>query len=886
MSDATTYDAFVCHASEDKLRFVDPLLHELDGRGVKFWYDRVEIKLGGNIAARINDGLARSRFGVVVLSPRFWKYWTGEELGALHALEALDPEHRRRIIPVCFEVDHVDVAAKAPLLVGRLGIPAGLGVDEVARRIAESVGPTAGVLAPLAPGLGRARIYNLPERPRAQVFVGRDQDMATLAGLLAPGADVGVAAAVEGLFGVGKTEVALQLAHRLAMTDRFPGGIFWLDGSQTDLTPQWGGRIADEKRIGQGPQAERGQAVLGEINSCGAALVILDNVEAWSSADAPKPLPHGAQIARLVTTRARDLGGSSFKHVTLGVLSAKDSRELLLSLAGAARDGEVGLDGLLVYLDGLALAIELAGAYLRKFPTVTVAEYLAQLEAGAPVEDKVVDKVRYEATVRAAFDATYAKLDDASRRALRVCVCFADADASIALLRECGVDLDAETALRDVHLIAGCATRWSMHRLARASARRTASAEVSAEAERAFVQGCAKRVDGVTVDNGHAVYYVDGPHLERALATIDAASAAPQRHMLLHGFATAAQSAGALANARDTYQRLLDDAIKCFGVHHANVATSRNNLAMVLREFGALTEAQEMLALALASDVRHFGERSLKVAIGRMNLGLVLKDRSMPIEAREFLEAALATLLDLSPGDARLIAVARSDLGLVLTELGELPRAEELLREALRADLTRTGPESLIVAKRKQNLALVLARRGDLDGAQTLQENALAIQLEHLGKMHPAVAIARSNLASTCFNRGDAMRARALLEEALASELVTLGEDHPNIAIRRSNLAAVLTELKEYQRGLTIADLALAAALKCHGRDHVLIAHQRTNRAILLAWLKRPDEARGEVREALRIVSTLPADAYHRINVERVAGQLGMDVAPGAKMRK
>ncbi len=72
MSDATTYDAFVCHASEDKLRFVEPLLRELDGRVVKFWYDRVEIKLGDNIAARINDGLARARFGVVVLSPRFW----------------------------------------------------------------------------------------------------------------------------------------------------------------------------------------------------------------------------------------------------------------------------------------------------------------------------------------------------------------------------------------------------------------------------------------------------------------------------------------------------------------------------------------------------------------------------------------------------------------------------------------------------------------------------------------------------------------------------------------------------------------------------------------------------------------------------------------------
>lgn len=827
------FDVFVCHASEDKLRFVEPLLRELASRGVKVWYDRVEIKLGDNIAARINDGLARSRFGVVALSLRFWKYWTGEELGALHALEALDPEHRR-IIPVCFEVDHVDIAKRAPLLLGRLGIPAGLGVEEVARRIAESVGPTAGALAPLAQGLGRARIYNLPERPRAQVFVGRDQDMATLEGLLAPGADVGVAAAVEGLFGIGKTEVALQLAHRLAMTDRFPGGIFWLDGSQADLTAQWGGRIADEKRIGQGPQTQRAQAVLGEIASNGAALVILDNVEAWSSADAPKPLPHGAHITRLVTTRARDLGGSSFKHVTLGVLSVKDSRELLLSLAGAARDGEAGLDGLLEYLDGLALAIELAGAYLRKFPPVTVVEYMAQLKAGAPVEDKVVDKVRYEATVRAAFEATHAKLTDVSRRALQVCGCFADADASIALLRECGVDLDAETALRDLHLLAGGALRWSMHRLVRSHA--VPGEKANRNSQEQFVAACIAFARNMTSSWGFKAFRDERPHLERALRlaeawSIDGSDYAEAYTLLLVRVSAGAHAQGELRYARELGARALDVDLSHLANPAPTVAIRCNNLASVLCDLGEYEASKRLY--------------------------------EMSMEAEGVDETTQTASSD----------IRRSNLAVVYRALGELDKARPLLEQALRQDLSRFGEEHPNVAIRRANLAGVLAEMGELDEAVSLLENAIESGRRHAGDESPELATRRMNLAAVKFRQGDMAEAERLLNSSIASDVRNFGKDHHVLAGSYQSLAMVyqrLGRLKESERFLRLA-LELLVSNENKGAQHPEVAAVRANLAAVLMLQTRDRESRREMTQAKAIVARLPPNSHCRAQVERIA---------------
>lgn len=76
-------DVFLSHASDDKEQFVRPLARELDRRGITFWLDEAEIRWGDRITQRINDGLVRSRYVVVVLSSNFLgKNWPESELGA------------------------------------------------------------------------------------------------------------------------------------------------------------------------------------------------------------------------------------------------------------------------------------------------------------------------------------------------------------------------------------------------------------------------------------------------------------------------------------------------------------------------------------------------------------------------------------------------------------------------------------------------------------------------------------------------------------------------------------------------------------------------------------------------------------------------------------
>jgi cold shock CspA family protein len=65
------FDLFICHASEDKEAFVEALAHRLAERNLRVWYDSFRLKLGDRLRPAIDQGLSRSRFGIVILSPSF-----------------------------------------------------------------------------------------------------------------------------------------------------------------------------------------------------------------------------------------------------------------------------------------------------------------------------------------------------------------------------------------------------------------------------------------------------------------------------------------------------------------------------------------------------------------------------------------------------------------------------------------------------------------------------------------------------------------------------------------------------------------------------------------------------------------------------------------------
>jgi hypothetical protein len=73
---------FVSHSSQDKA-FVEKLVADLTAHAIPVWYDKLDLGVGESVPGRINDGLTKSRYFLIVLSPAaLASAWVREELNA------------------------------------------------------------------------------------------------------------------------------------------------------------------------------------------------------------------------------------------------------------------------------------------------------------------------------------------------------------------------------------------------------------------------------------------------------------------------------------------------------------------------------------------------------------------------------------------------------------------------------------------------------------------------------------------------------------------------------------------------------------------------------------------------------------------------------------
>lgn len=132
------YDVFVSHASEDK-DFAAPLASALTAAGMKVWYDEYILSIGDSLRQKIDTGLARSRFGIVVISPHFLrKNWTQYELDGLHARQMTG---ERIILPVWHRITRDEIIEHAPSLADILSLSsASQSLEEIVKEIGRKVG--------------------------------------------------------------------------------------------------------------------------------------------------------------------------------------------------------------------------------------------------------------------------------------------------------------------------------------------------------------------------------------------------------------------------------------------------------------------------------------------------------------------------------------------------------------------------------------------------------------------------------------------------------------------------------------------------------------------------------------------------------------------------
>jgi len=149
------WDVFISHASADKVEIAIPLAKLLTAAGLKPWIDRHEIRLGDSLREKIDEGLAESSYGVVILSPAFFgRRWTRQELNGLVAVEE---DGTTRILPVWHKITKEQLAAYSPILADRMSVDTSQGLSAVAGSVSPAEKTYIGGPSATHPGLEQLR---------------------------------------------------------------------------------------------------------------------------------------------------------------------------------------------------------------------------------------------------------------------------------------------------------------------------------------------------------------------------------------------------------------------------------------------------------------------------------------------------------------------------------------------------------------------------------------------------------------------------------------------------------------------------------------------------------------------------------------------------------
>jgi CHAT domain-containing protein/Tfp pilus assembly protein PilF len=307
--------------------------------------------------------------------------------------------------------------------------------------------------------------------------------------------------------------------------------------------------------------------------------------------------------------------------------------------------------------------------------------------------------------------------------------------------------------------------------------------------------------------------------------------------------------AEAIPKAREVL-RIVEQAL---GPAHPAVATSLNNLAMLLQATGDYAGARPLFERALQIQERALGPADPAVAQSLSNLALLLWKMGDYAGARPLSERALRIREQALGPTHPAVAQSLNNLAVLLENTGDYTGARTLNERALRILEQTLGPADPAVATSLSNLAVLLRDTGDYVGARPLYERALRILEQALGPAHPAVATTLNNLALLLKDTGDYARARPLYERALRINEQVLGPGHPDVAQILNNLALLLQATGDYAGARPLLEGALRIREQALGSGHPAVSTSLNNLAELLRETGDYAGARPLLERALRI---------------------------------
>ncbi|MGB0386293.1 MAG: tetratricopeptide repeat protein [Ardenticatenaceae bacterium] len=663
--------------------------------------------------------------------------------------------------------------------------------------------------------------FQTPPRPPYEL-VGREALLRELKKRLFAERSLGLSA-LNGLPGVGKTALAVALAHDSEVREQFPDGVLWAGlGHQPDtlaLLGAWGAALGiSPKELGrQSDIRQRAQAIHRAIGLRRMLLVVDD---AWQAESALAFKVGGPNCAHLLTTRlpdiASDFAGDSAQAIH--ELSQEDGLALLARFVPKVVASQPEEARALVQAAGaLPLALILMGRYLQKAARrgqprrlrnalkrlQQASERLRLAQPLSPLEQQPSLPAGVSLSLLASIEISDSTLDEPARQALRALSLFPPKPNTFseeAALAVSDASFDALDGLADAGLLESSGPeRYTLHQAIADYAKLAKLKRSDPTPEERMVPFFVNYVEA------HEKEY-DVLELEsnNVLAALEVASTRGMRKALVQGtnrFYQFLEVRGLYALAESLLKRAepaaraLDEA--------SGLVTTLLNLGRIAEKRGKYTQADRYFQKGLAL-ARKLGHRE-KISALLQNRGNLAYRRGAYDEAEAYSQEGLALAEAL--GDHESMSTLLSTLGTVAFHRGAYEQAEAYYRRGL-ARAQASGQHGRIIILLMNLGAVAFEHHGAYEQAEAYYRRGLALA-RRLG-YREQISHLLANLGSMAIKCGAYDQAEAYLQEGLALARTLQHPEKISYLLLNLGEAAAYREAYEqaetyFQKGLRLA---------------------------------------------------------------------------------
>ncbi|KAK2685484.1 hypothetical protein QWA68_016227 [Fusarium oxysporum] len=646
------------------------------------------------------------------------------------------------------------------------------------------------------------------------LFVGREDVLARLKGLLFE--ERQRKAALVGLGGIGKTQIALQLAYWIKEKKQ-DYSVFWVPALSHASFEQACMQIVNSCGIPTSDRESAIESVRQYLSSkhAGKWFLVVDNADeaqtimgsAGAESGIYRSLPQSDEGRILFTTRHRKVAVSVarrniFEVPAMGLDEARSYFKEALIQEIPPSDGQV-IDHLLALLTYLPLAITQAAAYLNE-NQISLTEYLQLFENTD--RDKIEllstefqDDTRYEQSqdpVATTWFISFNQIRKADELASRILIFLAYVEPKAVPQSMLPKGKSQQQLTRAIGTLCGyrflnrrgSSEVFDMHSLVHLAIRSwVAENDSEKEQNQAAIAHLSKIFPTDEWENRD----VWRQYLPHAIKLFRCPEDDWSDELCELGFwaGRCLHVDGRVTEAVELLEHVVAIREKTFAESHPDRLVSQHALAIAYQANGQIKEAAELLEYVIAIRKTTLGENHPSRLASQHALAIAYQANGQIKEAVKLLEHVVAVKKITLAENHPLRLASQHELAIAYQANGQIKEAVKLLEHVVAVKQTILAENHPSRLTSQHALALAYGANRQITEAIELLKHVVAIRRITLAENHPSRLASQHVLAGVYQANGQIKEAVKLLEHVVATRETTLGENHPDRLASQHQLA-------------------------------------------------------------------------------------------------